>query len=114
MDPTQALTDIRNLTQQIETRRGKNLAETGVELAEKVEDLDEWMSRGGFPPEQWQRPNGRPRLKEEGPVLEGVVHGKRRSYNEGCRCTLCRAANRLRRNLSPAEIKEISNASQQR
>jgi len=28
--------------------------EDAVQLAEHFEGLDEWMSRGGFPPEEWK------------------------------------------------------------
>jgi hypothetical protein len=110
VDPTQALTDIRGHINEFRTTREELPADAFGDLVTKVQGLDEWMSNGGFLPEQWKRSMGRPRLVRDGPVLDGVEHGKRRSYNEGCHCTLCRAANRLRRNLTPAEIKEISNA----
>lgn len=101
MDPTQALSDIRELLE----LRGQPGA-LG-EMADKVEDLDEWMSKGGFPPSQWKRPPGRSPLTEPGEILQGVAHGKRKSYDLGCHGLQCRAANRLRRNLTPAEMKEI-------
>lgn len=121
MDPTQALTDIRELAtratvlgdgkRRSPTGNRGQLAEVAPLLAEKVSDLDEWLSKGGFPPEQWRPRPGRRQLSEPGHILEGVVHGKRRSYDGGCRCLPCRAANRLRRNLTPTEMKEYeSNA----
>lgn len=82
MDPTQALHEIRTLAQQNED-----------ELATKVEGLDQWLTGGGFLPEQWNN-RGRPRLTEAGPILEGVTHGKASTYSKGCKCIPCREANR--------------------
>ena len=100
MDPTACLTDIRELLD----LRGQPGALS--EMADHVADLDEWMSKGGFPPAQWQKPDGRRPLTEPGVILEGVEHGKRRSYDKGCRCLACRAANRFKRNLTSTEMKE--------
>ena len=97
MDPTQALTDIRELTKT-----------TDGELAVKVDGLDEWITRGGFLPEQWRPHVGRPRRTEDGVVLEGVVHGKRASYNKGCRCVECTVANRNAGARQRARAKERS------
>lgn len=105
MDPTAALEQIREKTKAVEsirmTRRRSpsgrdaDLATAGVELAEQFEDLDEWISRGGFLPEPWKPHIGKPRRTEDGePVLEGVKHGTRASYNKGCRCLECTRANR--------------------
>ena len=102
MDPTQALADIRELAKAV-------LSDDQVhELAERIEGLDDWMTHGGFPPEQWRPRQGRPPLTEPGPVLDGVVHGRRKSYDAGCHCLACRAANRLRRSLTDQEMEEYA------
>lgn len=109
MDPTKTLEEIRGLTQPAQlVDEGTG---TAYDLAERVIALDEWIANGGFLPEQWQaaaRRPGRPRRVEDGEVLEGVPHGKRRSYNLGCQCVACTAANRLRRNLTDEEMKELT------
>ena len=88
MDPTKALAEIRELVTHDDP------AEVAEPIIERVTGLDEWITKGGFLPEQWNRPVGRPRRTEDGVVLEGVVHGKRSSYNKGCRCVPCTEANR--------------------
>ena len=51
-------------------------------------------------PEDQSKPGrGRPKRTEDGLVLPDVVHGKRSSYNKGCRCLACTEANYLRRDL---------------
>jgi hypothetical protein len=104
MDPTQTLIEIREKAKAIARRTATR--GTGLELAEQFEDLDEWISRGGFPPEQWRPHSGRPRRTEDGFVLEGVVHGKRASYNKGCRCMKCTEANRVAGTRQRARAKE--------
>jgi hypothetical protein len=37
---------------------------------------------------------GRPRHTSDGVVLDGIVHGKKHGYNQGCRCIPCTEANR--------------------
>lgn len=108
MDPTATLTEIRELAES--ARLVPEGTGTAYDLAEKVSDLDGWLSNGGFLPEQWQATihPGRPRRTEDGTVLEGVIHGRRRSYNLGCRCIPCTAANRLKRNLTDAEYDELA------
>lgn len=56
MDPNAALEKIRDLlhTSTAYSERGLNWWES-AELIEQVESLDEWLSRGGFLPEAWQR-----------------------------------------------------------
>ena len=76
MDPNAALTEIRNLASQA-------LEPSGLEpdeherLAEVVEALDEWLSKGGFLPEPWERPRQVPeRTREVAPEDTVVrVHG---------------------------------------
>lgn len=100
MDPTQCLADIRELVNE-----SPEVDDIDA-LPEKVKALDEWMTKGGFPPQQWRRLPGRSPLTEPGDILSGVKHGKRKSYDAGCKCLACRAANRLRRNLTPVELRE--------
>lgn len=66
MDPNETLRQLRALTTQLSLRvasveaRGMNspvydeLAEGVAELSELFQALDEWLSRGGFPPEEWR------------------------------------------------------------
>jgi hypothetical protein len=110
MDPTQTLAEIRAGMSRIRANN-KRASVSAAKILEHVNQLDEWMSTGGFPPEQWKRPTGRPLLTTPGPVLSEwnghpVAHGMRKSYDHGCRCLACRAANRLRRNLSERETQE--------
>lgn len=57
MDPNEALAMLRQyadamkVTSRHETERVYRIAST---LAEQFEALDEWLSRGGFPPEAWR------------------------------------------------------------
>lgn len=91
MDPTETLKDIRDASSRLEDSRDPDV----VQLIEGVADLDDWIGRGGFLPDQWRNVRrGRPRLEVEGQTLEGVNHGTRHAYNQGCRCARCRQANR--------------------
>ena len=61
MDPEQALTDIRRLISELEPlRQGDDVVHAGtvqdevLELMEKFEALDEWLTKGGFPPSDWR------------------------------------------------------------
>jgi hypothetical protein len=57
MDPTQCLKNIRKLLKELsdaDAREDLELASSlGLDLAEHVEALDEWMMKGGFLPQQW-------------------------------------------------------------
>ena len=54
MDPEIVLKRIRQLTRRIlESDDYVNTASTAYELAEKVQALDEWISKGGLLPEDW-------------------------------------------------------------
>lgn len=48
MDPDKCLADIRYLVEQLPADDGAASA-----LAERVQALDEWISRGGFLPDAW-------------------------------------------------------------
>lgn len=55
MDPNTALTEIREL---VALAKGdvccaEHGEMAGTELAMKFEALDEWLTKGGFPPEVW-------------------------------------------------------------
>lgn len=80
-------------------------------LVETFNQLDSHLAGGGVLPRQWAHatpPLGRPPLEEDGAVLEDVIHGTRRGYNQGCHCGRCRKANRMRRNLSPDELERTN------
>lgn len=57
MDPTETLKRIRGLVSMLTELRMDascdDVAEDGEELASAVNELDEWLSRGGFLPRQW-------------------------------------------------------------
>jgi hypothetical protein len=67
MDPNKALEELRahvaagleyaeNVQRAEEgmTEAEEELSSTVVVLATRIRDLDEWLSRGGFPPEAWR------------------------------------------------------------
>lgn len=54
MDPNACLMELRELTRMVND--GEAFAERNLErIAELVEALDGWLSRGGFLPTVWQR-----------------------------------------------------------
>lgn len=55
MDPNATLTLIRDLTDLIEKNEGRPnvVARLAADLAEAVSNLDQWLSRGGFRPNDW-------------------------------------------------------------
>jgi hypothetical protein len=63
MDPTECLTRIRVQSARIREvqeqgiNRPDQLADAAQELQQAFDDLDEWLTKGGFVPNQW-----RPRL----------------------------------------------------
>jgi len=87
VDPTQTLAEIRELAEEWPE------IDDFDALPQKVKDLDDWLSKGGFLPDQWNR-RGRPRNTTYGEPLEGVKHGTPGGYNKGCRCEDCTDANR--------------------
>ena len=52
MDPTATLDQIRELARLALKREGDG--DTAYELAAAIANLDTWMVRGGFPPQQWE------------------------------------------------------------
>lgn len=57
MDPNAALAEIRKLVERasdLESFPRPDPAELLTELAEAVEGLDEWLSKGGFLPTAWE------------------------------------------------------------
>lgn len=55
MDPNETLKKIRNLCEKVKGRP-KNIDVISDEFVEAFQDLDEWIKKGGFLPEDWQRP----------------------------------------------------------
>ncbi len=97
MDPTTALSDLREKVHKLEDE----------EIVTQFDGLDEWLGMGGFLPEQWAAASvGRHR--GDRPVLDSVRHGTRRGYNAGCGCNACTMANRLRRNLDQVELRQMT------
>ena len=54
MDPNQTLTEIRALAAHVAMTEEWD-RDDAKELATLVQALDEWLSRGGFLPEAWER-----------------------------------------------------------
>lgn len=57
MDPNTALSNLRNLTAMVintENLEHSDQLDLLDSLAEQVEALDEWLTRGGFLPSAWQ------------------------------------------------------------
>lgn len=64
MDPDTALSDIRALVADIRATvdgqngldpNGPDIGELGNDLADAVDNLDNWLGKGGFLPKAWQR-----------------------------------------------------------
>lgn len=56
MDPDETLSMIRDLAKQVRAAADDELAASyGSELADAIEILDEWLSKGGFLPDAWER-----------------------------------------------------------
>ena len=55
MDPNTMLTDLRRLAARVWQASPAELEVRALELAEKVESLDLWLTRGGFLPTAWER-----------------------------------------------------------
>lgn len=54
MDPNTALTKIRALIHTVQNAEQEDdRLEAQAELIERFEDLDVWLSDGGFPPREW-------------------------------------------------------------
>lgn len=77
MDPNRALVKIREHVRVIEDKytMPATRASHGEWLAEAIEELDTWLSRGGYPPAAWAVPDVRPNpwaRGEDAPLLEEV------------------------------------------
>jgi hypothetical protein len=55
MDPNAALELIRRLVKESDTCTDNQAPHLLEQLAVAVDGLDEWLSRGGFLPDPWQR-----------------------------------------------------------
>jgi hypothetical protein len=55
MDPTEALRRMLAMATHVLAREADNSTEA-IELAEITQDLNDWLARGGFYPEQWEHP----------------------------------------------------------
>jgi hypothetical protein len=63
VDPEETLEELRNMSAEIMKNADSVhppthnwLAGAAVELAEKFQAMDEWISKGGFLPKAWTRP----------------------------------------------------------
>lgn len=56
MEPDACLNEIRELLVDLETSTEYFLLGDVHDLVDRVRALDEWLSKGGFLPEVWQRP----------------------------------------------------------
>jgi hypothetical protein len=76
MDPNTALEEVRALVAKVIGARDVSgdvdLNGLADDLAEKVNGLDEWLSKGGFPPKDW--------LDKQGNPL-GILEAIHRFYN---------------------------------
>ena len=63
MDPNATLAEIRALVAEINDLYAKGkygaAADRGMDLAERIEALDEWIANGGFLPVSWWAQAGR-------------------------------------------------------
>jgi hypothetical protein len=59
MDPDQTLRELRALVARIlcdaDVAEGSVNLDDAVTLAERFQNLDQWISRGGFLPDQWAK-----------------------------------------------------------
>lgn len=58
VDPQAALDALRAFFEEARNYDGKVVPEDVVDAAEFFDGLDQWMSRGGFLPKDWERPCG--------------------------------------------------------
>jgi hypothetical protein len=56
MDPTETLYRLRELARNALTPSLHDDSSEAVELATMFQNLDQWLARGGFYPEQWEHP----------------------------------------------------------
>lgn len=55
MDPTETLTKIRSALETMEHATGDRWEMAAEDAANGIAALDEWISKGGFLPTQWDR-----------------------------------------------------------
>lgn len=55
MDPDKLLEEIRDLLEPAKDDLCRSCLNHGVDLAEKFDNLDEWLSNGGFLPLEWAK-----------------------------------------------------------
>jgi hypothetical protein len=56
MDPNATLRDIREMIESLAMSQSTdNLIDLGEELASAVDQLDNWLTGGGFLPDEWTR-----------------------------------------------------------
>jgi hypothetical protein len=56
MDPNETLQGIRSIIGELSlSKNTDNLLDLGEELASAVEQLDNWLTGGGFLPDEWTR-----------------------------------------------------------
>lgn len=55
MDPTEALAAARYASQSADNTNGTEKLEHLIDLQDRFLALDEWLTKGGFLPEPWQR-----------------------------------------------------------
>lgn len=56
MDPNTTLQHLRDLIRQLrQATTTQAQADLGEQLADALEDLDDWLHRGGLLPRRWQR-----------------------------------------------------------
>lgn len=57
MDPNMTLHELRELCgEALAAAEGEPTRLTALDIAEKFDALDQWMSRGGFAPSAWAHP----------------------------------------------------------
>jgi hypothetical protein len=80
MDPSETLQEIRELL--IAHRKSNGYKGTLEEVAERVEALDDWLSKGGYPPDEWAPPTASPKTRRgdrKRPTYESYAHNTARS-----------------------------------
>jgi hypothetical protein len=80
MDPSETLQEIRELL--LAHRTGNGYKGTLEEVAERVEALDDWLSKGGYPPDEWAPPTASPKTPRgdrKRPTCESYAHNTARS-----------------------------------
>lgn len=72
MDPDEKLKELRELARQValsdvgSPTLFQSVVQLAESLAEKFEELDEWLQRGGFLPKAWQKSDVSPAIGQDG------------------------------------------------